>query len=249
MKKFFSRFGYPIELFLPKNEKFFLIFIIACFSAAFAGVIAGPQVGMWVGFAFAAYAAVANDSIQTIGTFIASNQNKKWWVLWIFLGSIFLGTIAYSWLTVDKTGLTVFYPNEKSEHAYTKTINNEEVSWTKDDFKKLDRFLEEELQFDITEENGVSTIKLVSEKTFYLDGDSIVFSTNPIIHSTKAIETYGISLVLEKTENTGSFYSISEISKDTNSEATYTFGGDSEIVYNNGKSTKKVKYKKTGHFY
>ena len=99
------------------------------------------------------------------------------------------------------------------------------------------------MQFDITEENGVSTIKLVSEKTFYLDDDSIVFSTNPINHSTKAIETYGISLVLEKTENTGSFYSISEISEDTNSEATYTFGGDSEVFYNNGK---KIKYKETG---
>ena len=33
-----------------------------------------PQIAMWVGFLFAAYAAVANDSIQTLGTFIASNQ-------------------------------------------------------------------------------------------------------------------------------------------------------------------------------
>ena len=40
-------------------------------------------------FLFAAYAAIANDSIQTIGTFIASNQDKKWWVLWIFIGGIF----------------------------------------------------------------------------------------------------------------------------------------------------------------
>ena len=40
-----------------------------------------PQIAMWVGFLFAAYAAVANDSIQTLGTFIASNQDRKWWVL------------------------------------------------------------------------------------------------------------------------------------------------------------------------
>ena len=56
---------------------------------------------MWVGFLFAAYAAVANDSIQTIGTFIASNQDKKWWVLWLFLGGIFISTITYSWITFD----------------------------------------------------------------------------------------------------------------------------------------------------
>ena len=63
-----------------------------------------PQLAMWVGFLFAAYAAVANDSIQTIGTFIASNQDKKWWVLWLFLGGIFVSTITYSWMTVDVVG-------------------------------------------------------------------------------------------------------------------------------------------------
>jgi hypothetical protein len=56
---------------------------------------------MWVGFVFAAYAAVANDSIQTLGTFIASNQEKKWWVLWIFIGGIFLATVGYSWFVFD----------------------------------------------------------------------------------------------------------------------------------------------------
>jgi hypothetical protein len=60
-----------------------------------------PQVAMWVGFLFAAYAAVANDSIQTLGTFIASNQNKKWWILWIFIGGIFLATVGYSWLNFN----------------------------------------------------------------------------------------------------------------------------------------------------
>ena len=63
-----------------------------------------PNLAMWVGFLFAAYAAVANDSIQTIGTFIASNQDKKWWVLWLFLGGIFISTITYSWMTVDVVG-------------------------------------------------------------------------------------------------------------------------------------------------
>ena len=49
-------------------------FMLAMFATPY------PQIAMWVGFLFAAYAAVANDSIQTLGTFIASNQDKKWWV-------------------------------------------------------------------------------------------------------------------------------------------------------------------------
>ena len=45
-----------------------------------------PHIAMWVGFGIAAYSAVANDSIQTLGTFIASNKHRPWWVLWHTLG-------------------------------------------------------------------------------------------------------------------------------------------------------------------
>ena len=45
----------------------------------------------------ASYSAIANDSIQTIGTFIASNSDKKWYYLWIYMGGIFLITVTYSW--------------------------------------------------------------------------------------------------------------------------------------------------------
>ena len=99
MKKLFKAFGYPEVVWLPKSEQTFLGFIsIAFLLAMFATPY--PQVAMWVGFLFAAYAAIANDSIQTIGTFIASNQDKKWWVLWIFIGGIFCLTMLYSWLTL-----------------------------------------------------------------------------------------------------------------------------------------------------
>lgn len=56
-----------------------------------------PKTAMWLGFMLAAYSAIANDSIQTIGTFIASNSHRKWWLLWLFMGGIFLATVAYSW--------------------------------------------------------------------------------------------------------------------------------------------------------
>ena len=100
-------FGYPEVVWLPKSERSFLSFIAIAFLIA---MFATPysEVAMWVGFLFAAYAAIANDSIQTIGTFIASNQDKKWWVLWIFIGGIFCLTMFYSWSQVDETGMTLF---------------------------------------------------------------------------------------------------------------------------------------------
>lgn len=60
-----------------------------------------PHVAMWVGFVFAGYAAVANDSIQTLGTWLASNRHVRWWMLWLFVGGIFLVTAGWSWATYD----------------------------------------------------------------------------------------------------------------------------------------------------
>jgi len=97
MKKILKGFGYPEVVWLPKGERSFLAFICICFLIAMF-VAPYPNLAMWAGFLFAAYAAIANDSIQTIGTFIASNQDKKWWVLWIFIGGIFFFTMLYSWL-------------------------------------------------------------------------------------------------------------------------------------------------------
>ena len=54
------------------------------------------EIARWFGFALAGYSAVANDSVQTLGTFIASNRNKPWWMLWLFIGGIFLATVGYS---------------------------------------------------------------------------------------------------------------------------------------------------------
>ena len=99
MKKIFRAFGYPEVVWFPKSEHNFLGFICLSFIAAMF-VTPYPEYAMWAGFLFAAYAAIANDSIQTIGTFIASNQDKKWWVLWIFIGGIFFFTMLYSWITL-----------------------------------------------------------------------------------------------------------------------------------------------------
>jgi len=79
-----------------KKERPFLIVI--CVLVSVAGLVTPyTYAAMWFGFALAAYSAIANDSIQTIGTFIASNQSKKWYWLWLFMGLIWLGTVGYSW--------------------------------------------------------------------------------------------------------------------------------------------------------
>ncbi len=56
---------------------------------------------MWVAFMLAAYSAIANDSIQTIGTFISSNSHRKWYYLWIYMGGIFIITVTYSFINFD----------------------------------------------------------------------------------------------------------------------------------------------------
>ena len=52
---------------------------------------------MWTGFILAGYAVVGNDSIQTLGTFLSSNEEKPWYVLWAFAGSILAFTLLWGW--------------------------------------------------------------------------------------------------------------------------------------------------------
>ncbi|HSI68704.1 MAG TPA: hypothetical protein VK941_00610, partial [Gillisia sp.] len=82
------------------QEKTFLGIVIV--GIIMAGIFTGnTQAAMWIGFFFAAYATVANDSIQSLGTFIESNKTRSWWILWLFVGTIFLGVVTFSWLYFD----------------------------------------------------------------------------------------------------------------------------------------------------
>jgi phosphate/sulfate permease len=53
---------------------------------------------MILGFALAAYAIVANDSIQTLGTFLSSNSKRPWWALWIWISGIMVVTVTMGWV-------------------------------------------------------------------------------------------------------------------------------------------------------
>lgn len=54
-----------------------------------------------LGFIFAAYAVTANDSIQTLGTYISSNRDVKWYWMFAFMGSIFVATMMYGFSVGD----------------------------------------------------------------------------------------------------------------------------------------------------
>lgn len=56
---------------------------------------------MWAGFAMAAYSVVGNDMIQTLGTFLTSNEKRPWWVLWLFAGGILATVLTLGWIDGD----------------------------------------------------------------------------------------------------------------------------------------------------
>ena len=61
------------------------------------------DISIWalLGFMFACYAVTANDSIQTLGTYISSNTDIKWYWMFAFMGSIFLATMLYGFGQYD----------------------------------------------------------------------------------------------------------------------------------------------------
>ncbi|MEL7042937.1 MAG: hypothetical protein AAGL90_15560 [Pseudomonadota bacterium] len=57
--------------------------------------LAGYEIFALIGFVFAAYAVIANDSIQTLGTFLASNAHRPWWLLWLFAAGIMVAALLF----------------------------------------------------------------------------------------------------------------------------------------------------------
>lgn len=53
----------------------------------------------FLGFLLASYAVIANDVIQTLGTFLSSNHNRHWLLLWGFAATILSATLLVSWYT------------------------------------------------------------------------------------------------------------------------------------------------------
>lgn len=89
----------PFLQFVLREREFLLILLVGfTLSGLFYDI---HSVAMWLGFIFAGYAAVANDSIQTLGTFIVSNSRRPWWQLWLFVAGILIVVLALGWFIND----------------------------------------------------------------------------------------------------------------------------------------------------
>lgn len=81
---------------IPYYDYPFWCLIIALFIINYL-VFDNPILAMWFGFAVAGMSAISNDSIQTLGTFIASNERLPWWLLHLFVAGILIVTLLYGW--------------------------------------------------------------------------------------------------------------------------------------------------------
>jgi len=81
---------------LLKSERNFFI-IVALYLASIFIFSDNLLISSWLACGLALYSVIANDSIQTIGTFLYSNSETKKIYVWGFLSTIFLATIFYGW--------------------------------------------------------------------------------------------------------------------------------------------------------
>ncbi len=73
-----------------------------------------------LGFMLASYSVVANDSIQTLGTFLYSNSHRKWWILWLYSSSIMVAVMFYGWYNYAGD---VSY--DRLDKVYSKMVDHE----------------------------------------------------------------------------------------------------------------------------
>ena len=77
-------------------------------------------VWMAAGFLLAAYSVIANDSVQTLGTWIASNSEKfNWKILWLSASSLLVVTLWLGW----------YMTNGDISYGRLTTIPFQEVQW------------------------------------------------------------------------------------------------------------------------
>lgn len=53
---------------------------------------------MFLGFMLAAYGIVANDAMQTLGTFLSANRERPWWLLWLYACGILTVVFLLGWI-------------------------------------------------------------------------------------------------------------------------------------------------------
>ena len=86
-----------IQTFFGDNKRYTYVILALVIIAGL--VTDNYTLAMWFGFIVAGFSAVSNDSIQTLGTFLAANKKVAWYWLWAFIGGIMVLTVTYGWLT------------------------------------------------------------------------------------------------------------------------------------------------------
>ncbi|MEM9340012.1 MAG: hypothetical protein AAGA66_14850 [Bacteroidota bacterium] len=92
------------------------------------------EIVMYVGFFLAAYSVVGNDVIQTLGTFLSSNEHRPWWLLALFTSAILTITLIYGWQLNDgdvSYGRLIGDPetNSFSDPKYKSPYDTEGFGW------------------------------------------------------------------------------------------------------------------------
>lgn len=73
--------------------------IIVLLIFLFVTFFTKASVVQWILLTLAMFSTIANDSIQTLGTFFTSTRKTKWWILWTYVSILFVLTITISWFT------------------------------------------------------------------------------------------------------------------------------------------------------
>ena len=72
---------------------------------------------MITGFLLSLYACVANDAIQTLGTFLNTTKNRPVWQIWLYIGFVMVATFTIGWIVND--GDMAFGRLDRIPHAQT----------------------------------------------------------------------------------------------------------------------------------
>ncbi len=84
---------------LSRDNKIIFLF---CLIALLLGIVMpSRELIMYLGFFMAAYSVIGNDVIQTLGTFLSSNEHRRWWVLALYAGFILSAVLLYGWYIND----------------------------------------------------------------------------------------------------------------------------------------------------
>ena len=84
--------------FLSKNN-FAFLFITISLVVVLSPMYLSLQ---WMCLTLAMFSTMANDSIQTLGTFLTSNAKVPWWKMWLYIGFLFVFIVILGWITSNR---------------------------------------------------------------------------------------------------------------------------------------------------